>query len=208
MTRTTWFPWICISILIASPGLMSTAAGLPLQHSTFFGGNDLDRILDLATDTQGNVYVAGYSSSANLPVLPDSWDSTHNGGHDAVVAKFNGGFDITIASLGGSLRSLKQATYLGGSNDDIGGIWVVAGGDILVAGETNSADFPVADDGFSRDFGGCSESWCGDGFITRLSSLSLQALNESFALSKAFESEIDQPGPPGKRRFRRVEQID
>ena len=51
-------------------------AGSGVVYSTYFGGNGGDQILGLALGTDGSVYVAGSTESANLPATAEAW-STH-----------------------------------------------------------------------------------------------------------------------------------
>ncbi|HYA16554.1 MAG TPA: hypothetical protein VEF06_03765, partial [Bryobacteraceae bacterium] len=77
-----------------------------ILFSGFFGGNSQDAITALALDSYGNVIVAGWTSSTNLPASEGA-RKTNAGGVDAFVAAFapNGG-------------GLMWCTYLGGSGDD------------------------------------------------------------------------------------------
>jgi uncharacterized protein (TIGR03437 family) len=113
-----------------------------LMFSTYFGGSGDDAIWGLTTDSSGNVYATGLTTSANFPVTPGSYSTIYSGPSnignrifmlgDAFVAKFN------------SSGERMFATYLGGSDDDMG--WSIAldsGGNIFVAGLTCSADFSV-----------------------------------------------------------------
>jgi hypothetical protein len=80
-----------------------------LSYSTFLGGNDNDRGLDIALDsTQALAYVTGYTSSTNFPNTAGVFDRSHNGGQDAFVAKLN--------ATGG----LTWSTFMGGSSNDLG----------------------------------------------------------------------------------------
>jgi hypothetical protein len=104
-----------------------------LSYGTFLGGSGDDQARAIAVDAAGNIYVAGGTSSTNFPVTSGAYDSSHNGGSDAFVAKF-------YAS-----GSLAWATYLGGSGDDYAyGIAVDGLGNVYVTGDTNSTDFPIA----------------------------------------------------------------
>ncbi len=78
-------------------------AGTQLVFSTFLGGADVDYAQGLALDSSNNIYVVGFTDSANFPRL-NGLQSTSGGGQDAWVAK--------IASSG---TTLVYSTFLGGA---------------------------------------------------------------------------------------------
>ncbi|MEO6325691.1 MAG: SBBP repeat-containing protein [Thermoanaerobaculia bacterium] len=103
-----------------------------LTSSTYLGGNALDAATAIATDGSGNVYVTGQTASANFPV------------RNARPGPYAGATDVFVAKLDAALSNLLWADYLGGSGLDVAsGIAVDASGRVTIAGETNSADFPV-----------------------------------------------------------------
>ncbi len=62
--------------------------GTQLIMSTFFGGTGQDEGYQVAVDRLGNVYLAGGTESADLPVTSDAFQRT-NQNADGMVAKFN-----------------------------------------------------------------------------------------------------------------------
>jgi hypothetical protein len=121
--------------------LQVTSATITAPHllaSTFFGGSVLDGDNDVrvAIDAEGNVFVAGRTSSPDLPVGPASYDGALGGTFDIVVAKFTP-----------DLSTLLACTYLGGSGDE--GEWPGAdlaldpAGNPVIIASTNSNDYPV-----------------------------------------------------------------
>jgi uncharacterized protein (TIGR03437 family) len=133
------------------------AAGTSLLYSSLYGGfgstavgsdgkpgdNGATYGAGVAVDPSGNFYLAGTSSSNQLPVTAGAFQK-YSGNLLArgFVAKFS-----PVGSQGGS--SLTYATYLGGTDsandnsDQIGGIAVDAAGNAYVTGNTGSYDFPV-----------------------------------------------------------------
>src|SRR5262249_61819963 len=71
-------------------------------YATYFGGSGDDRATGIAVNASG-VYVTGFTSSTNLPVV-SPLQLNNGGGFDAFVAKLN---------LAGN--SLLYSTYLGGA---------------------------------------------------------------------------------------------
>jgi hypothetical protein len=107
-------------------------AGTNLLYSGYVGGSDFDGALGIALDKAGHAYIAGSTSSSDFPTQGGP-DLTYNGGSDAFVAKVNA--DGT---------ALFYAGYLGGGdNDGAWGIAVDPSGDIYLAGDAASSDFPT-----------------------------------------------------------------
>lgn len=104
-----------------------------LNASTLIGGNSGETAAGISGDASGNIYVCGITHSADFPVSGNAYDQALNGGGDLVVAR-----------LDASLTTLHAATYVGGSADESKGIiFCDRSGNICVAGETFSPDFPV-----------------------------------------------------------------
>jgi hypothetical protein len=133
-------------------------AGRPLvidpifEYSTYLGGMSDEGGSAIAVDTSGNVYVAGWTRSANLPTANPLRGSLFSG-EDAFVAKFNP-----------SGSALIYSTYLGGGLiTNANAIAVDGEGNAYVGGTTRSRFFPTANplqpDHAGGDF---------DGFVTKI----------------------------------------
>lgn len=110
------------------------ADGKSLLYSTYLGGNSQDAATALAVDSQGNIYVAGNTSSENFPIT-GSFGSVFKGGQDVFVAK--------IAAAG---TSLVYSGFLGGADtDDAAGLAIDGSGNAYVVGSSLSQDFPTVD---------------------------------------------------------------
>ena len=129
-------------------GLQSTLAGstdgyvskfsgdlTTLLQTTYLGGSGDEQIRSMRLDAAGNIYVGGSTSSTDFPGTAGGLQPAKAGGDDAFIAK-----------LSGDMATLQQATYLGGggAESDGGLVSMVfdAGGNLLVAGTTQSGDFP------------------------------------------------------------------
>jgi pimeloyl-ACP methyl ester carboxylesterase len=116
-----------------------------LIYSTYLGGSDEDIAWDVAVDTSGNPYVAGYTFSTNFPTA-SPFQATKSGDFDAFVTKLNA-----------TGSGLVYSTYLGGSGFDGGysmSIAVDASGNAYIAGTTKSPDFPTTLGAFQPALGG------------------------------------------------------
>ncbi len=84
-------------------------------------------------------------------IKSDSLDYTLN----AVDKTFNGSSDGFVASMDFNGTTLKYATYLGGDDwDYVGDMDVDSSGNIWIAGQTESTDFPVTNDAFRDQISG------------------------------------------------------
>ncbi len=209
-----------------------------LTAATFLGGIGWDEAATLALDNQSNVYVAGWSRSADFPTTPGAFDPTFSGSYDAFIAKlsgdlttltaatflggsygtdeatslaigdqgdvyvagktdaanfptttgaldptYNGKDDVFVAMLSGDLTALIAATFLGGNDSDkAAAVALDNQGNVYVAGQTKSADFPTMPVAFDRTYNGG-----GDTFIAKLQ------LSFTFAKTAPSDSAIGQP---------------
>ncbi len=126
--------------------------GTGLVYSTYLGGTAGELAFSIAVDGVGQAYVTGYTLSTNFPTTPGAPDTTHNGGHDVIVTKFNQWGSGLVAS-----------TYHGGSVDDIGrGIALDPAGNVYVCGYTYSTNFPVTPGAFDTSYNANQE-----GFVSK-----------------------------------------
>lgn len=109
--------------------------GGSLLFSTYFGGSGYDEIYGLALDDAGNVGIAGYTNSTDLPVTASAPQSKLTSSGMAFFGALN------------SSGSLTLATYLGGSEgDSAAAVTAPARGKFCVVGATSSTDFPTSKD--------------------------------------------------------------
>jgi hypothetical protein len=133
-----------------------------LFYSTYIGGSGNDQANGVAVDAAGNAYLAGRTTSADLPVLdaiqPACSSSEAAPCSDAFVAK------IGVEGL------VRFATYLGGrSIDQASAIALDHNGDIYVAGTTASDNFPLLSP-IQETCGKDANGQCSvDAFLTKLS---------------------------------------
>ena len=107
-------------------------AGSGLVYATYIGGNGDDQGAAIAVDSTGEAYVTGSTGSSNFPSVA-AFQPTLAGGRDAFALKIN-----ALGSL------LVYSTYLGGVNTDTGNAIAVDSSDnAYIAGDTQSANFPI-----------------------------------------------------------------
>ena len=163
-TRSPDFP-------LASP-LQATCGGCPgfadafvaelatnggaLLHSTYLGGSADDHGAGIAVDSDGNIYVTGFTYSTDFPVTAGAYQTSLTSGQSAAfVTKIAPGFS-----------SLTFSTYVRGNGLNYGKNIAVDTGNVFVAGQTFSPTFPLLNPIQSA----CAPSNCyyGTGFITEL----------------------------------------
>jgi len=107
---------------------------LTLTFTSYLGGSGTETGFGIVTDSNQSAYVVGSTDSANFPTIPTGTLAAN--GTDGFVAKFN-----TNTT---TLSSFVSSSLLGGSGTDRAtSIVQNSNGALLVAGETNSTDFPV-----------------------------------------------------------------
>jgi len=125
------------------------ANGSALVYSTYLGGSGHDNGISLALDGAGNVCVTGSTESDDFPT-------------NGVASTFGGKTDAFVTVLTPNGNPLLFSVYLGGSEVDSGEALAVDSlGQIVVAGRTESIDFPVTNAYQSELAGGK------DGFVTK-----------------------------------------
>lgn len=103
-------------------------------YSTYLGGSNIDWAHALAVDSTGAAYITGYTMSPDFATASGPPQQLPQGNLDAFVVK--------VHPQG---NSLVYWTFLGGSGPDRGNaIAVDADGNAYIAGETESANFPVS----------------------------------------------------------------
>ncbi|MDE2149501.1 MAG: SBBP repeat-containing protein [Gammaproteobacteria bacterium] len=115
-----------------------SADGRSLVYSTYLGGSRGDAARGIAVDASGNAYVVGDTASDDFPTAnPLQANRKVAAGNEFAP-------DAFIAKLNADGSALVYSTYLGGSGVESGNaIAVDSGGDVYIAGNTNSTDFPT-----------------------------------------------------------------
>jgi hypothetical protein len=132
-----------------------------LAYSTYLGGSASDKGFDIAVDSTGNAYVTGQAESANFPTTSGAFQETP-GSSGADLG------DAFVTKVNATGSALVYSTYLGGSAEDEGfGIAVDSSDNAYVTGQTESADFPLANP--LQSIPGSTGNLTGDAFVTKLS---------------------------------------
>lgn len=119
-------------------------------YSSFFGGNNDDEGKAITIDDLGRAYIVGVTNSTNLNAV------------GTLTTQAIGKNDVFLAVASDDGRELIGSTYYGGTGDDVPfSAKIVAGSSsVVMAGTTNSEDFPFAGEGLVTERSGST-----DGFI-------------------------------------------
>lgn len=116
------------------------------QWATYYGGSDGDGAKSCATDSNGNVYLAGYTSSFDNIAM--NGHQMYIGGniYDSFLVKFN------------SIGVRQWGTYYGGPEMDLGYSCITSGSMVYLAGITESIT-NIAMNGHQNTFGGSHDAF-------------------------------------------------
>jgi hypothetical protein len=122
-------------------------------YCTYLGGSGTDTALGiaLASDSSGDVYVVGKTSSTNFPATASPLQGSLGSGNTSA------GFVTKLNSTG--TAPLLFSTYLGGSSSgDLAGAVAVdsSNNNVYVTGQTFSATFPTTSGAYQTTCGSCT----------------------------------------------------
>jgi hypothetical protein len=133
--------------LIIDPGL---------EWSTFLGGIENESWPAIVLDSNEDIYITGGTSSSDFPTTAGVYDTSLDGGGEVFVVKLN--------SYG---TKLLFSTFIGGSDiygENAFDIVLDSAGNIYIAGNTYSTDFPTTANAYDDSYNG---DW-GDAFVAKL----------------------------------------
>lgn len=130
--------------------------------ASYFGGKSTDLAYNVAVDGRGNVWIAGYTYSSDLPLPGDAYKlrPANEVAADAMVAQFDQ-FGVRMWS-----------SYLGGSNDDYATGIATSEIGVVVTGNTLSLDIPTTDGAFQANNAGSY-----DAFITQFCNVTVSTIS-------------------------------
>jgi len=105
-----------------------------IRYSTYLGGGGGEDVAGVAVSPQGEIYIAGTTSSPDFPVTAGAYQRSYRAG-------MADGFLVRLDPTGAKLR---YSTYLGGSAyDEIRALAIDAAGNAYVTVTSLSDDFPA-----------------------------------------------------------------
>lgn len=121
-------------------------------YSTYFGGDGDEEGKDIVVDDLGRAYIVGWTTSANLPAV------------GTLNTQRIGKKDIFLSFYADDGRELAGTTYYGGTGDDEAhAVRLISGTTVMMAGTTNSENFPLEGAGIVSSRAGDT-----DGFIATI----------------------------------------
>ncbi len=122
--------------------LMKIDRDKKIVWSSYFGGNNVDgednifhKFGDMVIDKYDNIYLSAFTKSSDFPISTSAKYNKLNGSEDCFFAKWSYEGELLFSS------------FLGGSNVDEGRSVCVLSDKLIVAGWTQSNDFPTTSDG-------------------------------------------------------------
>ncbi len=136
-----------------------------LTYSTFLGGsNGDDDARAVVTDSAGNLYVAGSTTSTNFQTAFPF--QANAGSQDPTL----GLSDAFVTKLNPAGTALVFSTYFGGSGDeDANGVAVDSAGNVVIVGTTASTDLPTTSAAIRR-ICNVGPTGCQDAFVAEFNS--------------------------------------
>lgn len=130
------------------------SSGANILFASYLGGNAGDGCSGIAVDATGKIFVTGVTNSTDFPTSGDAPQLFFGGGNsDAFFA------EIDPSSVGSG--TFVYGTYLGGSGADHAfSMSADAAGNVYVAGNSGSPDFPTTTHSFQPGSGGgVNDGW-------------------------------------------------
>jgi len=145
---------------------MLSSDGSTLSWGTFIGGSGSDLSKDIEVNESDEVFIAGGTTSTDLPSTIGAYDTSWNGGsHDAFLLKLSSSGD-----------DVEWMTYLGGCDTDKAwGLELDSSGQPVICGGTDGCGFPSTPGAFHVD-----HYHSQDGYISKFSSDGSTLLHSTF----------------------------
>jgi hypothetical protein len=143
-----------------------------LVYSSYLGGSGTDQSTGIAVDSNGSVYLVGYTNSTDFP-LTTLGTPASNANH------------VFVAKLDPAGANLLYADYIGGNDQDYGSALALDGANnVYVTGSTSSSDFPAVKAYQSQQPGPYT------GFVTKVSADGSSLLYSTYLGGNTFDQPV------------------
>jgi hypothetical protein len=123
-----------------------------ILHAGYFGGNGDDGIARIMKMMNGSIMATGHTSSPDLPVTPDAFQSRKIGWlsrTDAWIAIFDSSFALDFCSYHGGVAGWETARSGLAETDHY----------LVFTGETDAPDLPVTENAYQSTFADGDRGW-------------------------------------------------
>ncbi|MHA1940351.1 MAG: SBBP repeat-containing protein [Candidatus Hodarchaeales archaeon] len=152
-----------------------------LAYSTLFGGTGNESYPFLTLDSQGDVIIAGGTSSTDMFTTADALYPSPIGGDGYIFGDYLEGKDDFIVKFSANGSKVLYSTYIGGNqNEYINTLTLDSEDNIYIGGSTSSGDFPVTPGVIRETNGHTPSDWIGDMFITKIAADGSEILYSTF----------------------------
>ncbi len=135
---------------ISESDILLNSIDQKIDYCTYIGGNGNDWIMSIAVDDEGSMYVAGMTTSNDLPIISGKIDS-----------KFEGSNDIYILKIDKN-KNMIWSTYWGGSSRDyVYNIKLDSKGNIWVGGDSESSNLYTTNNAYQKYLKGGADGLIG-----------------------------------------------
>ena len=147
-TTSVDFPAVRLNDSIAAPGATSTFVVrfnpelTAVRRNILLGGEGHVVVQDMLLDPGRGIYLVGSTSATDFPTTRSAWRQSLAERTDPMEVDY--GADGFLVALDESLLNIRAATLFGGERDDYPYVLQrAANGNLVVAGNTASTDYPV-----------------------------------------------------------------
>ncbi|HRO40202.1 MAG TPA: hypothetical protein PLZ25_09820, partial [Flavobacteriales bacterium] len=109
---------------------------------TYIGGSDVENPYAMEQGPDGNLYITGYTSSTDYPMLGGTAFSG-----SSVNQQAQGGEDVYITKINPAGNSIKSAVVGGNKTDYSFDLRIAPNGDVVIGGYTNSTNLATSNPG-------------------------------------------------------------
>ena len=176
----------------ALPGAQNTfvaafdTVGAVQTYGTYLGGTQVDYVAGIAV-SGGKIYVTGTTNSNNFPTTAASTETAPRGGTEVFAAELN-------PALSGTAQLVASILIPGAADDRAAAIAVDAAGNVYLAGETGSPDYPVTANGVQTVY-----NQSGEGYVIKLNPQMTQVLYGTYLGGSSYDQITSLLVEPGGR---------
>jgi Beta-propeller repeat len=155
-------------------------------YGTYLGGTQVDYVAGIAV-SGGKIYVTGTTTSINFPVTAASTETAPRGGTEVFVTELN-------PALSGTAQLIASILIPGAADDRAAAIAVDATGNIYLAGETGSPDYPITANAVQTVY-----NQSGEGYVIKLNPQMTQVLYGTYLGGSNYDQISSLVVEPGGR---------